>query len=374
MEQAVANRPKAVILLAFSLLVVLLTAVVVGYFVWFNWVTVYVDGYPYKSVTTASTVEEVLHELTIELRPEDYVYPPLDQPLSRRMGIVVIKAQPFVVNHDGGTTEVWSVGNKVADILRDAGVVYYAQDVVLPPAEASAQAIKPITVVRVESQIIEEEIVHPYATRHIPNYNMYRGQERVRHPGRDGVVINTLEIIYHDGEEVERQVIDSREVVAKRDREVEIGTISSISRGSYNINIQRIYDVMATAYCPGTPESGCPIDPVTGYSQCTGPYANYRTSTGRPAKEGAGTRSDPYIIAVDPRQVPLGSLVWLEFSGGRVVTGYGTIIRDGFAIAADVGSAIRGNRIDILFDYHKVAMSFGRRQVRVFLVESVENR
>lgn len=374
MIQAVASRSKAVLFSAFALLVVLLTAVVVGYFVWFKWVTVYVDGHPYKSVTTASCVEEVLNELAIELRPEDYVYPPLDQSLSRSMGIVVIKAQPFVVNHDGETTVIWSVGTKVADILRDAGVVYYTQDVVIPPPEAPAQATNPITVVRVESQIIEEEIVLPYATRHIPNYNMYRGQQRLRHPGRDGLVINTIEIIYHDGEEVERQIVDSREVVAKRDREVEIGTISSISRGNFNINIQRVVDVLATAYCPGTPGSGCPIDPTTGYSRCTGPYANHRTSTGRPAVEGAGTRSDPYIIAVDPRVIPLGSLVWLEFPGGRVTTYHGTIIRDGFAIAADVGSAIKGNRIDILFDYHSVALSFGRRQVRVFLVESVESR
>jgi 3D (Asp-Asp-Asp) domain-containing protein len=42
--------------------------------------------------------------------------------------------------------------------------------------------------------------------------------------------------------------------------------------------------------------------------------------------------------------------------------------RYGFAIAADVGRAIKGNRIDLCFPTHREAHRFGRRWVRVLIL------
>lgn len=361
---------------AFVLLALLFTGVSAVYFTTFNWVTIYIEGEVHRRVTFARTVEEVLDEAGLALRQEDYVYPSKEQQLERGASIVVVKARLYVVNHDGVNSEVWSVGKKVADILQDAGVKWHEQDVVLPPAETPAEEDRAIAVVRVESQIIEEQMVLAHKEDRVPNPNMYRGQTRVTQTGRDGRLVNTIEITYHDGEETERKVLSSETVVESQNKIVEYGTISSISRGGYNIGITRVVDVLATAYCPGTPGTECPIDD-RGWSACTGPYNTVyadgynRTSTGRRAKEGSGTREDPYIIAVDPRLIPLNTLVYLTFSGGGVTTRHGRIITDGFAIAADVGSAIKGNRIDVLFDNHWVAWYFGHRQVRVFVVESV---
>ncbi|EJS07429.1 hypothetical protein IKO_02335, partial [Bacillus cereus VDM034] len=57
------------------------------------------------------------------------------------------------------------------------------------------------------------------------------------------------------------------------------------------------------------------------------------------------------IIAVDPKVIPLGSKVWVE--------GYGE------AIAGDIGSAIKGNRIDVLMGSKSKAMNWGRQTVKV---------
>ncbi|MDA1886685.1 cell wall-binding protein EntB [Bacillus cereus group sp. BY105LC] len=57
------------------------------------------------------------------------------------------------------------------------------------------------------------------------------------------------------------------------------------------------------------------------------------------------------IIAVDPKVIPLGSKVWVE--------GYGE------AIAGDTGSAIKGNRIDVLMGSKSKAMNWGRQTVKV---------
>ncbi|WKA55178.1 LysM peptidoglycan-binding domain-containing protein [Planococcus shixiaomingii] len=68
---------------------------------------------------------------------------------------------------------------------------------------------------------------------------------------------------------------------------------------------------------------------------------------------GQDLRSNPNqkVIAVDPTVIPLGSKVWVE--------GYGT------AIAGDTGGAIKGNKIDLFIPSQDAAMDFGRKTVKI---------
>jgi 3D (Asp-Asp-Asp) domain-containing protein len=74
-----------------------------------------------------------------------------------------------------------------------------------------------------------------------------------------------------------------------------------------------------------------------------GPGATGRTKNGMIARFG--------VVAVDPKVIPLGTLLFVE--------GYG------FAIAADIGGGIRGKEIDLCFNERSTALAFGRRMVRV---------
>lgn len=57
------------------------------------------------------------------------------------------------------------------------------------------------------------------------------------------------------------------------------------------------------------------------------------------------------VISVDPTVIPLGSKVWVE--------GYGE------AIAGDTGGAIKGNKIDIFIPTKQEALNWGRKTVKV---------
>lgn len=92
-------------------------------------------------------------------------------------------------------------------------------------------------------------------------------------------------------------------------------------------------DMIATAYDPS-------------YRSC-GIYADGYTSIG--LKAGYG------VVAVDPSVIPLGKRLYIE--------GYG------YAIAGDVGSAIKGLRIDLGFDTYREAINFGVRRVRVYILD-----
>ncbi|MGL4850036.1 MAG: 3D domain-containing protein [Clostridium sp.] len=59
-------------------------------------------------------------------------------------------------------------------------------------------------------------------------------------------------------------------------------------------------------------------------------------------------------VAVDPNVIPLGSKLYIP--------GYG------FAVAADTGGAIKGNRIDLFMNSNAECNAFGRRQIVVYVV------
>ena len=68
-----------------------------------------------------------------------------------------------------------------------------------------------------------------------------------------------------------------------------------------------------------------------------------------------GFRAKKGIVAVDPRVIPLGTKLYIP--------GYGE------ALAADTGSWIKGNRIDLVFESLEECYRFGRRRLKVYLVE-----
>jgi len=61
------------------------------------------------------------------------------------------------------------------------------------------------------------------------------------------------------------------------------------------------------------------------------------------------------LAAVDPRVIPLGTRLFIK--------GYG------FAIADDIGGAIKGNKIDLAFDNHDEAIQFGVQRVTVYILD-----
>ncbi len=68
-----------------------------------------------------------------------------------------------------------------------------------------------------------------------------------------------------------------------------------------------------------------------------------------------GLRVRKGIVAVDPRVIPLGTKLYIP--------GYGE------ALAADTGGWVKGNRIDLAFDSLEECYRFGRRKLKVYLVE-----
>lgn len=75
------------------------------------------------------------------------------------------------------------------------------------------------------------------------------------------------------------------------------------------------------------------------------------TSTGINLKKHPESK----VISVDPKVIPLGSKVYVE--------GYG------YAIAADKGSSVKGNKIDVFFPTLKQCYQWGNKKVKIKIVK-----
>ncbi|AQS05254.1 3D domain-containing protein [Clostridium beijerinckii] len=80
------------------------------------------------------------------------------------------------------------------------------------------------------------------------------------------------------------------------------------------------------------------------------------TASGKIAKRNASGIS---TVAVDPSVIPFGTYLYIE--------GYG------YAIAADSGSAIKGNSIDVYFDSDSECDDWGRKTVKVTVFGKSDN-
>ena len=109
-------------------------------------------------------------------------------------------------------------------------------------------------------------------------------------------------------------------------------SVKTPSRSSSN-NVVKEFTVSASAY-------------TAGCNGCTG-----ITATGINLKKNP----DLKVIAVDPKVIKLGTKVHVE--------GYG------YAIAGDKGGAIKGNKIDVFFPTKSEAYKWGRKNVKIKILE-----
>lgn len=316
-----------------------LICIVFVYFGTINSVGIYVDGELEKEVnTTSRTVGELFAEIELETHEKDRINRAPGARLQRNDYIHIEKAFPVFVSVDETIMEVWTAPATVEEFLETEEVELGQFDEIEPGLDEELEAYQDIEILRIEKIYTAKETSIPYESVHRSNSSLDRGMFRVISEGEEGVKKEKVEIVIADGEEVSREVVEEQIVEPPKNEIIENGTRAVIP--DTDLEFQQSFNMSATAYCI------CPV--------CTGTGSGV-TATGAPAVAGSGTKNNPHVIAVDPGVIPLHSTVYID--------GYG------YAVALDTGGAIRGNKIDLLFATHQQALSFGRRNLKVYLLE-----
>ncbi|MGE5416977.1 MAG: 3D domain-containing protein [Acidobacteriota bacterium] len=287
-------------------------------------VVVKVDDKTIETTTFKRSVGEVLKEQNIALHTKDVVEPGLNAEIKEEQIIKITRAFPVKVVADGKVQEVLSIPVKVAQVLDAAGVIVGPSDKVSADLQSMTQNGQTIKVIRVLEKVVNEKTPIPYRMVSTSDSFLEKGLTRTVSKGKPGVALETIKITYHDGVEIRREVLKAEIVKKPVDKVVAMGVITSVSRGGLRLNFARAIQVSSTAYT----------------------YTGHRTACGLTPKVG--------LVAVDPRVIPLGSKLYIE--------GYG------FAQAADRGSAIKGNKLDVFLETLGQCTKWGRRTVKVYVL------
>jgi 3D (Asp-Asp-Asp) domain-containing protein len=244
--------------------------------------------------------------------------------VKKNCNIVVTRAFKVTVVADGKSNNVISTPISIREAIKLAGVTLGEKDIVKTLPVDKTVPGQEIEVIRVTESQVTEKTTIPCGTDRTSDDTLERGLTRTLSAGKDGLAMQTIRVIYHNGQEVKREVIKSETLVEPKNRLVAMGTITSVSRGSHTINFKEAKYMETSAYT----------------------YTGYRTATGRTPQVGT--------VAVDPSVIPLGSNLYIE--------GYG------YAQAADTGGSIKGNRVDVFMEDRTQCFNWGRRTVKVYIM------
>lgn len=234
---------------------------------------------------------------------------------------------------DGGQrTSVQTAAQTVAELLEEQSVRLGEMDTLSVPADSAVVAGLEVKITRRSEQLETAEEEVPYETVERTDGSLTLGTTELVQAGAPGRKLVERMVLYEDGQAVESHVVAETVVEDPTPEIVAYGTAGVVSRGGQEFRYTQELDLVATGYTAG-PESN--------------PGGNGLTYTGIPATRG--------IAAVDPGVVPLYTRLYVE--------GYG------FALAADIGGAIKGNRIDLCFDSVEEALAWGVRPVKVYVLD-----
>lgn len=323
------------------------TAIVGAPLVFSKDVEVYVDNKKFEAQTTKYTVNGVLNELGVVLNDYDYISTPPNSKLDiTKLNVIHIKkAVPICVSIDGKEKKIMTYKENVKDALACSTLKVSSLDKIEGAAfNDKVAANMKLKVIRVKSELIAEDNVVPFKRIERPTDRLDKGKENVLVEGTDGIAKNLFKVVYEDGKQVAKELISKKIVKAPIDKLVEVGTLMNFktSRGDI-VRYTKVLDMSATSYTASFADTGKhPGDPGFGI-----------TYSGMRARKG--------IVAVDPRVIPLGTRLYIQCPG--------SIPDYGFAVAGDIGGAIKGNKIDLYFDDQATVNAWGRKNVKVYIIK-----
>jgi 3D (Asp-Asp-Asp) domain-containing protein len=201
-----------------------------------------------------------------------------------------------------------------------------------PVGEPALTTSQPVQALPVPTHPIDTKVettVVPFGKRVEISRTVGKGRMVTKVPGVNGKIVKTFAIREADGKPI-RELIKTEKIEPVEELVLVGSSGYSPSRGGFTRGKTMILE--ATAY-----------DPSAGL----GAKATFTCKNGMRARYG--------MVAVDPRVIKLGTILYVE--------GYG------MALAADTGGAIKGNRIDLCMATNAECIRFGRRKVTVHILK-----
>ena len=299
------------------------------------YITVKTGNETKEILTSGKTVKDALVNAGIKFSPWDLIKPALETPITSNTTIEFKKAFPVTIIYDNISSLRMTLQPNVKELLKEQNISIGELDIISSSQNTPITRPMTIKITRIKKEQIMETDVVSYTSSIKFVTNLFRGENRIAQQGKNGIIERTIEIVYTNRKLTSNKIIAKKILIPSQPEIILAGVKPRhmlASRGGFFTHAKAIIEMEASAYDPG---------PIS-----CGKYADGYTSIG--LKAGYG------IVAVDPRVIPMRTRLFIE--------GYG------YAIAGDIGSAIKGNRIDLGFDTYQEAIRFGRKRVKVYIL------
>lgn len=260
-----------------------------------------------------------------------------------------------------GKKSTFSVNSgTVSDILAKAGVKVNEYDIL---NFEKSDALKPgmtVQVKRVSFEIEEKTISIEYKTKKKKTNELYLGEMYLKSEGENGERVETYINTFVDGEFKKATFVSSKTTKEAVNEVIFVGTKKRIIKlddvGTVGYSGLRAVSELPSRVKIELDEYGKPVkykQKIVG--SATAYYGGGTTATGQSAMPGR--------VAVDPREIPYGSKLYIVSCDGTCIYGY--------CEASDTGGFIYNSStvVDLYFNTYAECVNFGRRNVEIYVLE-----
>ena len=325
-------------------------------------ITIYDNGKAGVQYRANGTVAEALEQNGIVLKDGDEMSASPEDLIYEGQEIVIARGFPVKITADGETVTVRLAGGCVSDALDKAVLTLDDDDKISVSLDTLLKKDMKIKITRISYEERTEKVAIKFKTEKKNTDKLYVGQSKVEKKGVKGEKLVTYKDKVVDGKIKESKEIKS--VVTKQPvNEVKLVGTKKKPASAVNTAGGKLANGVRTI-SRLTPPSSLKLNgtvPTSYKRKIVGTASAY--SGGGVTATGRGVM--PGYIAVNPRQIPYHTKMWIVSNDGRYVYGY--------ASAEDTGGFInwtgsRATLCDLYMASESQASAFGRRSVTIYVL------
>jgi uncharacterized protein YabE (DUF348 family)/3D (Asp-Asp-Asp) domain-containing protein len=307
----------------------------------------------------AGTVAELIKSQGVTLTDGLFSSVNVNAVVTNNLLVEIINAYDILINVDGVRKSVKTTVETVGDLLKEQGIVLGENDETIPAVDTVLSNDLVIDILRVEYVTREADESVPFTSEKVNSSALQKGVEKVTQKGVNGVKTVT----YKD--KVVNGVVESTETVGEAITKEPVKEITSVgtlvketSTKLGNNKIEKNGNPISELTLPSEYTIGEDNIPTEYKYTIKGRGAAYCipggiTSTGKAVKPG--------YIAVNPKQIPYGTEMWIVSDDGVVY---------GYAIAADTGGFVKKGyfTVDLYMNSTEQCIQWGDRGVTIYVL------
>ena len=250
---------------------------------------------------------------------------------------------------DGKTLEYVALPSEsVRDITKALGVTISDEDFVSHSLDAGAYQDMNIVINRVTKEEIVKTVEIPFESESRNTPLLKKGQTRIQTEGVTGIETSLFLETRIDGKLFSQDFLSRNITREPKNQIMLVGTGNS--------------NVISTLAIPDSlvlDDNGIPVGAKAVYVGKSSAYSSSKVNV----RGASGQRLQPGSVAVDPKVIPYGSLMYIRTTNGKIIYGV--------AVAADTGGFVHngsGVLVDLFFATNAEARQWGVKQVEVYVL------